>query len=147
MTLFHCDILVIAMEFSLCALCSLKCVGNWLANGGRLESFSNPIWKTFLLVPAIFSWLFLLDTLSCFYANWIYPENYFMWPGGMTICKTELILWDTVQYMGPKMAAVFLLTDTCVAAAYASGFAPCTWNPHSAPTHPECNRHPVHPSG
>jgi hypothetical protein len=33
---------------------------------------------------------------------------------------------DTVQFTGPKMAAMFLLTDTCVAVACASGFAPCT---------------------
>jgi hypothetical protein len=43
----------------------------------------------------------------------------------VNVLYTELVL-DTVQCTGGKMVAVFLLTDTCVAAAHASGFAPCT---------------------
>jgi hypothetical protein len=52
--------------------------------------------------------------------------------------------WATAQYTHCKMAAKFLLADTCVAAAHASGFTRFfSLNTHNAPTHPQCNRHPV----
>jgi hypothetical protein len=41
--------------------------------------------------------------------------------------RTALLgLKVTLQCTGGRKAAVFLLTDTCVAAAYASSLAPCT---------------------
>jgi hypothetical protein len=45
--------------------------------------------------------------------------------------------FDTVQYTWPKMAAVFLLTDTFVAAVHASGFTPS----HDTPTQRRRGKH------